>query len=147
MLTHHIFCLVFGAKQFHPILQADQIEQYYLMFYAAINVGALCALVVLILANYSMKAAYAIPVFGFILGFAVFLAFSKRYVRRPPEKAALFGTLGLIGKTAVDCKSFDAYHSEKLSTVVFLINRCLFKAKRTRAPKSIVYSDHEDRFI
>ena len=108
MLTHHIFCLVFGAKQFHPILQADQIEQYYLMFYAAINVGALCALVVLILANYSMKAAYAIPVFGFILGFAVFLAFSKRYVRRPPEKAALFGTLGLIGKTAVDCKSFDA---------------------------------------
>ena len=94
MLTHHIFCLVFGAKQFHPILQADQIKQYYLIFYAAINVGVTFA----ILANYSMEASCAIPVFGFILGFAVFVAFTKRYVRRPPEKAALFGTLGLIGK-------------------------------------------------
>ena len=30
---------VFGAKQYHPILQSSQIESYYVNFYVAINVG------------------------------------------------------------------------------------------------------------
>jgi len=99
---------VFGGKQYHPILQADQIEQYYLLFYVAINVGAAFGTAVVpILAQHSMEAAYAIPVFGFIIGFAVFLAFSKRYVNRPPERKALFGTLKLIGKTTIRCKSLN----------------------------------------
>jgi len=99
---------VFGAKQFHPILQSNQIEQYYVMFYVAINVGAtISTLVVPILAQYSIEAAYAIPVVGFIFGFAVFLAFSKRYVYRPPERKALFSTLGLIGNTAIRCKPLN----------------------------------------
>jgi len=100
---------VFGGKQYHPILQADQIEQYYLLFYVAINVGAaLGTIVVPILAQHSMEKAYAVPVFGFIIGFAVFLAFSKRYVRRPPESQALFGTLKLIGNSTIRCKSLNA---------------------------------------
>ena len=42
-----------------------------------------------------------------ILGFGVFLWFSKRYVRRPPEKKALRSTLSLLGQRAVLCKKFD----------------------------------------
>lgn len=99
---------VFGGKQYHPILQANQVEQYYVLFYVAINVGAMFAtLVVPVLAEFSMEAAYAIPVFGFIIGLAVFLAFSKRYVNRPPERKALFGTLKLIGNTTIHCKSLN----------------------------------------
>jgi proton-dependent oligopeptide transporter, POT family len=32
---------VFGAKQFHPLLQSSQIEAYYVDFYMCINIGAL----------------------------------------------------------------------------------------------------------
>ena len=32
---------VFGAKQFHPILQSSLIESYYVNFYMCINIGAL----------------------------------------------------------------------------------------------------------
>jgi POT family proton-dependent oligopeptide transporter len=32
---------VFGAKQFHPLLQSSLIESYYVNFYMCINIGAL----------------------------------------------------------------------------------------------------------
>jgi len=32
---------VFGAKQFHPLLQSSLIEAYYVNFYMCINIGAL----------------------------------------------------------------------------------------------------------
>jgi dipeptide/tripeptide permease len=42
-----------------------------------------------------------------VIGFLVFLAASKRYVKRPPEKTVLFRTLKLIGKSVVFCKPFQ----------------------------------------
>ncbi|KAL3916479.1 MAG: hypothetical protein SGILL_005157, partial [Bacillariaceae sp.] len=51
--------------------------------------------------------AYTIPACALGLGLMVFIAGSKRYVRRPPEKKALFKTLKLLGNQLA-CKPFDA---------------------------------------
>lgn len=89
-------CLVLGT------------ESYYVNFYVAINIGALVGgITVPLLAEVSMEAAYLVPVCALVLGMMVFLGASRRYVRRPPEKKALFDTLKLIGKAAV-CKPFSA---------------------------------------
>ena len=99
---------VFGAKQYHPILQASAISSYYTSFYVTINIGGtISSLSAPILAHKSIAGTYFIPFGSMLLGFGVFLLFSKRYVRRPPEKKALRSTLSLLGKRAVLCKKFD----------------------------------------
>ena len=98
---------VFGAKQFHPLLQAAQVESYYVNFYVAINIGALVGgIVIPIVAQHSMEIAYLIPLISVCIGFAIFLIFSKRFVKRAPEKTALFNTLKLVAKKTT-CKHFD----------------------------------------
>ena len=97
---------VFGAKQFHP-LQSRQVESYYVNFYVAINIGALIGgILVPIIAQQSMEVAYLIPLISMSIGFAIFLAYSKRFVKRAPQKTALFNTLKLVGQRAV-CKPFN----------------------------------------
>jgi hypothetical protein len=54
-----------------------------------------------------MVAAYSIPFVSMLLGYILFLCMSKRFVKRAPEKTALFNTLKIIGKQAA-CKPFDA---------------------------------------
>jgi dipeptide/tripeptide permease len=99
---------IFGAKQFHPLLQSDQIEVYYVNFYMIINIGALVGgIAIPIIAQYDLEVALLIPVGSLILGFLLFLSGSRRYVRRPASKAALFDTLRLIGKQMI-CKPFEA---------------------------------------
>ena len=72
---------VFGARQYHPILQRSLVESYYVQFYMVINVGAVAGCVVIpVVARSSITMAYSIP---FVLLFAallVFVAGSKRYV-------------------------------------------------------------------
>jgi POT family proton-dependent oligopeptide transporter len=72
---------VFGARQYHPILQRSLVESYYVQFYMVINVGAVAGCVVIpVAARSSITMAYSIP---FVLLFAallVFVAGSKRYV-------------------------------------------------------------------
>lgn len=98
---------VFGAKQFHPVLQSALVEPYYVNFYIAINIGALIGgLVIPIIAQKSDEIAFFIPFVAMCLGFMLFLFFSPRFVKRKPEKAALFNTLGLLGKSVFCCKSF-----------------------------------------
>jgi len=56
---------VFGAKQFHPKLQSDLIESYYVSFYIVINIGAfLGGIIIPLLAQYDVAAAYTIPAVG-----------------------------------------------------------------------------------
>lgn len=98
---------VFGAKQFHPLLQAAQIESYYVNFYVAINIGALVGgIIVPILAQRNLEVAYLVPLISMCIGLLVFLGYSKRFVKREPEKTALFNTLKLVGKKTT-CKKFD----------------------------------------
>lgn len=72
---------VFGARQYHPILQRSLVESYYVQFYMVINVGAVAGCVIIpVAARSSITVAYSIP---FVLLFAallVFVAGSKRYV-------------------------------------------------------------------
>jgi POT family proton-dependent oligopeptide transporter len=47
---------VFGAKQYHPVLQSSLIESYYVSFYTTINVGALAGICIIpiVAAKYSI---------------------------------------------------------------------------------------------
>ena len=89
-------------------MQASQLESYYVNFYLAINVGSLLGTTLVpVLAQLNFSVAYTLPACALGLGLLVFVLGSKRYVRRPPEKAALFTTFKLLGRQLV-CKPFEA---------------------------------------
>ena len=76
---------VFGAKQFHPILQSSFIESYYVNFYMCINIGALTGgIVVPVVAQWNVTVAYFIPVGMLGLGVVLFGVGTRRYVRPRP---------------------------------------------------------------
>ncbi|CAB9496304.1 Peptide transporter family 1 [Seminavis robusta] len=77
---------VFGAKQFHPILQSNLIEQYYVNFYISINVGALVGITLVpILAQHNVTTAYLLPVSFLALGILIFVSGTPRYVIGKPR--------------------------------------------------------------
>jgi proton-dependent oligopeptide transporter, POT family len=77
---------VFGAKQFHPLLQSSMIEQYYVNFYMTINIGALAGITIVpIVAQHDVTIAYMLPCVLLSLAFLVFLGGSPRYVRSKPR--------------------------------------------------------------
>jgi POT family proton-dependent oligopeptide transporter len=77
---------VFGAKQFHPLLQSSLIEAYYVKFYMCINVGALVGgIAVPILAQTNVTVAYFLPVAMLSCGVCLFLLGSRRYVISKPK--------------------------------------------------------------
>ena len=77
---------VFGAKQFHPILQSSLIERYYVNFYMCINIGALTGgVVVPIVAQWDVTVAYFIPVVVLVIGVNLFLVGGRRYVKPVPR--------------------------------------------------------------
>lgn len=74
---------VFGAKQFHPLVQSADLETYYVNFYMCINVGALLGgILIPIVAQFQMTVAYGIPVVVLTLGMLCFVCGTNRYVRR-----------------------------------------------------------------
>lgn len=76
---------VFGAKQFHPVLQSSFIESYYVNFYMCINIGALAGgVVVPVMAQWNVIVAYFIPVCVLGFGVMLFVAGTGRYVRPKP---------------------------------------------------------------
>ena len=77
---------VFGAKQFHPLLQSSLIESYYVNFYMCINIGALIGgIVVPIVAQYDITLAYSFPVAMLCIGVVLFVLGTSRYVRHKPS--------------------------------------------------------------
>ena len=82
---------VFGARQFHPLLQASLIESYYVQFYMCINIGALVGgIVVPVMAQTNITWAYFIPVIVLAAGILVFLTGSSRYIKSK-SLTAVFG--------------------------------------------------------
>lgn len=80
---------VFGAKQFHPLLQSSMIESYYVKFYMCINIGALIGgIVVPLVAQRDVTHAYKFPVAMLLIGIILFFCGTPRYVRHPPCKYA-----------------------------------------------------------
>jgi POT family proton-dependent oligopeptide transporter len=77
---------VFGAKQFHPLLQSSLIESYYVKFYMCINIGALIGgTIVPLVAQSDVTLAYTFPVAMLLIGIVMFLSGTSRYVRTPPK--------------------------------------------------------------
>jgi POT family proton-dependent oligopeptide transporter len=94
---------VFGAKQFHPHLQSDMIETYYMFYYQALNVGALAGGIILPLAaQVDDTIAYMIPVGVMAFGLLSFLLGSSRYVRPSPNWSSVSRTTKVI--CACTCK-------------------------------------------
>merc|ERR1711957_767946 len=90
---------VFGAKQFHPVLQSSLIESYYINFYMCINIGALTGgIVVPIVAQWNVTVAYFIPVCMLGLGVLLFGAGAGRYVRPKPKHDASYFVNQICGK-------------------------------------------------
>ena len=99
---------VFGAKQFHPLLQSSQLSSYYVNFYMTINVGAvLGGILIPIVAQKNLSVAYIIPVITLFIGLVIFVMGKNRYVHRPPEKETMVSTLKLFGKSMFQCNSFE----------------------------------------
>ena len=93
---------IFGAKQYHPVLQTALIETYYVNFYMCINVGALVGgIVVPVVAQHDIIKAYAIPVAMLSAGLLIFVSFNGRYVRRKPQ-GDLLQALGAL-RALVSC--------------------------------------------
>jgi proton-dependent oligopeptide transporter, POT family len=77
---------VFGARQFHPLLQSSLIESYYVSFYMCINVGAILGgVAVPVVAQHDVTLAYTFPVAMLALGVFLFLMGTPRYVRHSPR--------------------------------------------------------------
>lgn len=93
---------VFGAKQFHPILQSSAIETYYVKFYMCINIGALTGgIVVPLLAQWKVCVAYFVPVCALGFGVIAFTLGTSRYVRPRPKHDIRHCTLRRTQRTHV----------------------------------------------
>jgi dipeptide/tripeptide permease len=78
---------VFGAKQFHPLLQSSLIESYYVNFYMCINIGALIGgIVVPLLAQTNVTLAYFLPLLLLTIGMILFMFRSPRFVIAKPKR-------------------------------------------------------------
>ena len=99
---------VFGAKQFHPVLQCVMLESFFVNFYIAINVGALVGgILTPLLAQTNVTFAYTVPFGAMSLGILVFLLGTKRYVRVQPDGRALSDTFKVLIGSALHVKPFD----------------------------------------
>lgn len=99
---------VFGAKQYHPVLQQKQVESYYIKFYMFIVGGALVGGIVLpIVAQYNIYACYLLPPVMMTLALILFVSGSSRYVKPKPNKKDLWTTLSILGQASVFYKSMD----------------------------------------
>jgi POT family proton-dependent oligopeptide transporter len=72
---------VFGARQYHPVLQRSMIESFYVRFYMVINVGAVAGCIIIpVVARSSITVAYTIPFVLLLVAVSFFMMGSNRYV-------------------------------------------------------------------
>ena len=92
---------VFGARQYHPLVQNAFIESYYVNFYTSINIGALVGISVLpIIAQHHVTTAYLIPVVLLSWGIIAFISGTKHYVISPPRGASCSDVCGSKSKAS-----------------------------------------------
>ena len=137
---------VFGAKQFHPLLQSSLIESYYVKFYMCINIGALIGgIIVPLVAQTDITLAYTFPVAMLLIGVVLFLSGTPRYVRHPP-KGDMFKGMNIkwfntptIKKVPSVTSTDQAFDSSALGTI--------FKISALIIPFNIAYSQMATTFI
>ncbi|KAG7365351.1 POT family protein [Nitzschia inconspicua] len=139
---------VFGAKQFHPLLQSSLIESYYVSFYMCINIGALVGgIVVPVVAQYDVTLAYTYPMAMLCIGVLLFLLGTPRYVRQPPAgdffasvKRKIAGLTPRFGK-----KKFLPQDDPNDAPTIPLTT--IFKISALIIPFNIAYSQMATTFI
>lgn len=121
---------VFGAKQFHPLLQSSLIEAYYVKFYMCINIGALLGgIIVPVVAQHDITLAYSYPVGMLCTGLVLFVLGTERYVKHKPmgnlfAKKSIAGTadstigLGTIFKITGLIIPFNIAYSQMATTFI-----------------------------
>jgi len=78
---------IFGARQFHPVLQRSMIESFYVRFYMVINVGAVAGCIIIpVVARSNITLAYTIPFILLFVAIVTFMMGSSRYVIVVPGK-------------------------------------------------------------
>lgn len=94
---------VLGAQQYSPVDHKDRITQFFTLFYASINVGALIGGIVVptVAKNTdSYTIAYMIPTVAFAIATGVLLFGSSRYVMMKPQGSAVVEIFKVIGASA-----------------------------------------------
>jgi proton-dependent oligopeptide transporter, POT family len=117
---------VFGAKQFHPLIQSALIESYYVNFYMCINIGALAGgIIVPIMCQYHVTIAYFIPVVMLTLGVSLFFFGTPRYVIHKPRGDLLSTTndgtglsISAVGRICLLIIPFNIAYSQMATTFV-----------------------------
>jgi proton-dependent oligopeptide transporter, POT family len=131
---------VFGAKQFHPLLQSSLIEAYYVKFYMCINVGALIGgVAVPLLAQENVTLAYFLPVAMLLIGILIFLAGSSRYVCQTPDVVIFCKSLWRKTKVPAYTPINNSGSDIPLSVIA--------RVSLLIVPFSIVYSQMSTTFI
>jgi proton-dependent oligopeptide transporter, POT family len=139
---------VFGAKQFHPLLQSSCIESYYVHFYMCINIGALIGgVVVPLMAQENVTWAYFVPVLLLSAGMVLFGAYSSRFICTPPKKhdgshifsSCLGGNKSKRGRLQ--------HYSSSSSTPEPIPISAIFRISLLVIPFNIVYSQMSTTFI
>jgi POT family proton-dependent oligopeptide transporter len=107
---------VFGAKQFHPLLQSSLIERYYVTFYMCINIGSMCGgILIPIVAQHSVTIAYMIPAAGLALGVICFVATSSRFTMTKPSRAKRISIGSMCNSVADMCPKLELNKNSKFS--------------------------------
>jgi dipeptide/tripeptide permease len=100
---------VFGAKQFHPLLQSSLIERYYVTFYMCINIGSMVGgILIPIVAQHNVTIAYMIPAAGLALGVICFVASSSRFTMTKPSRAKRISIGSMCNSVADMCQKLKS---------------------------------------
>jgi POT family proton-dependent oligopeptide transporter len=76
---------IFGARQYHPILQRSLIETFYVKFYMIINIGACLGFMIMpIIARNNITIAYTMPLILLLVALTFFAVGYTRYVHVVP---------------------------------------------------------------
>jgi len=125
---------VFGAKQFHPVLQSSLIESYYVSFYTMINIGALAGICIIpVVAQTNLFLAYLLPLSVLVVAAICFLLGTPRYnTTRPSQSGLGFDRnnrepIWLCGRGSVTRKSSVRKIGPKSTTLLdgLLISLCV----------------------
>jgi dipeptide/tripeptide permease len=137
---------VFGARQYHPLVQNAFIESYYVNFYTSINIGALVGISVLpIIAQHHVTTAYLIPVVLLSGGIIAFLSGTKHYVISPPRGADCSNLL-CGSKASLASSSTDAPFAPPIGTTTIPLTTIL-RISLLIVPFCIAYSQMPTTFI
>jgi len=143
---------VFGAKQYHPVLQSSLIESYYVSFYTVINIGGLLGIFfVPVVAQRNIFVAYLIPLSVLIVGGICFLLGTPRYITTQPRSRSTSTSSYKKDQWFVSCggsnKSGDSASKLTTTTTTTTTLFDIFRICILVVPFTVGYSQMTTTFI